>query len=354
MKKRAATLAAGVAISIATLYLAFRNVPFRELVAYMRTIRYLWVIPSAAAVALSFLLRALRWQIILTAANRPVSFWQAFHPLMIGFMLNCVAPGRIGEVARPIVLQKKEAVPFTTGLATVAAERLFDVMLLIVFFSTVMTVVDIDPDISLKFGGHTLNRSALEAVFSGMVTISLVLIAGIIAVSLSVTRMYIIRLLDKLPGLFFFTGFSFRNQIRQHIIVPLIRMVENIAGGFSLIRFPRSIFLCLALSLLIWLLSALSYYLMMLGSPGIGLSFSEISTVMIIVCFFIALPSAPGFWGLWEAGGVFALSLFGVSSTDAAGFTLANHAVQMFPVILVGWVSALVTGIDIRRISEKT
>ncbi len=353
MKKRAATLTAGIAISIATLYLAFRNVPFRELVAYMRTIRYLWVIPSVAVVALSFLLRALRWQIILTAANRPVSFWRAFHPLMIGFMLNCVAPGRVGEVARPIVLQKKEAVPFTTGLATVAAERLFDVILLIVFFSTVMTLVDIDPNISLSFGGYELNRAALEMVFSGMVKLSFVLIAGIIAVSVSFTRRYIIRVMEKLPGFFFFTGISFQDKIRQRIIIPLIRIVENIAGGFSLIRFPRSIFLCLALSLLIWVLSALSYYLMMLGSPGIGLSFSEISTVMIIVCFFIALPSAPGFWGLWEAGGVFALSLFGVSSTDAAGFTLANHAVQMFPVILVGWISALIASVDIRRISEK-
>ncbi len=354
MKKRAVTLAAGVAISVATLYLAFRNVPFQELLAYLKSIEYLWVIPSTAVVMLSFLLRALRWQIILAAANKPVGFWHAFHPLMIGFMLNCVAPGRIGEVARPIVLQKQEAVPFTTGLATVAAERLFDVMLLIVFFSTIMTIVDIDPDISLNFAGHTLNRSALETVFSGMVKLSLVLIAGIVSVSLGFTRRHMIRMLEKLPGLFFFTNVSFQNRIGQRFIVPLVRMVENVAGGFSLIRFPRSIFLCLVLSVLIWLLSALSYYLLMLGSPGIGLSFSEASAVMIIVCFFIALPSAPGFWGLWEAGGVFALSLFGVSSTDAAGFTLANHAVQMFPVILAGWVSALVTGIDIRRISEKT
>ena len=28
---------------------------------------------------------------------------------------------------------------------------------------------------------------------------------------------------------------------------------------------------------------------------------------MIIICFFIALPSVPGYWGIWEAGGVFAL-----------------------------------------------
>jgi len=36
---------------------------------------------------------------------------------MIGFMINCILPGRVGEVARPIILKKKENVPFSTGLA---------------------------------------------------------------------------------------------------------------------------------------------------------------------------------------------------------------------------------------------
>ena len=74
--------------------------------------------------------------------------------------------------------------------------------------------------------------------------------------------------------------------------------------------------------------------------------------VMVIICFFIALPSVPGFWGLWEAGGVFAMALFGVSSKDAAGFTLTNHAVQVFPVIIVGLMSAVYTGVDIRQVSK--
>ena len=72
---------------------------------------------------------------------------------------------------------------------------------------------------------------------------------------------------------------------------------------------------------------------------------------MIIICFFIALPSVPGFWGLWEVGGVFALALFGISTSDAAGYTLANHAVQMFPVILIGLGSAVATGVNILKVS---
>jgi len=83
------------------------------------------------------------------------------------------------------------------------------------------------------------------------------------------------------------------------------------------------------------------------------LSFLEITAMMIIICFFIALPSVPGFWGIWEAGGVFALLLFGVSSKDAAGFTLVNHAVQVFPVIFVGLISAMLTSVNILKVSYK-
>ena len=113
----------------------------------------------------------------------------------------------------------------------------------------------------------------------------------------------------------------------------------------------KQILLCLGFSFFIWVVNALSYYVMALGCPGLlHLSLFEITATMIIICFFIALPSVPGFWGLWEAGGVFALSLFAVAPKDAAGFALASHAAQMFPVIIAGLVSALVYGVNIKQL----
>jgi glycosyltransferase 2 family protein len=100
-------------------------------------------------------------------------------------------------------------------------------------------------------------------------------------------------------------------------------MVEN----------PHSVFMCAVFSILVWGCAALSQYIMVLGSPGIDVNFLESFAVLIIVCFFISLPSVPGYWGVWEAGSVFALSLFGITGAHAMGFTLVNHAVQIFPVI---------------------
>jgi hypothetical protein len=45
------------------------------------------------------------------------------------------------------------------------------------------------------------------------------------------------------------------------------------------------------------------------------------------------------------------MSLFGVSAKEAAGFTLANHALQVFPVIIVGLTSAMILSVNIRQMS---
>ncbi len=99
------SLVAGIALSAAALYFAFRSVPLNELVHYLKSINYLWMFPAVILVLISFFIRALRWQFIL-ASNHKIKIWRAFHPMMIGFMINCVLPGRLGEFARPAILQK--------------------------------------------------------------------------------------------------------------------------------------------------------------------------------------------------------------------------------------------------------
>jgi len=351
-KKISVSLILGLAVSILALYLAFRNVPFDDLIIYFESINYAWIPPAVVVILLSFALRAYRWKIILESAGN-IRFWQSFHPLMIGFMINCILPGRVGEVARPVILQRKENIPFSTGLATVAAERVFDVGMLIILFAVLLATIQIDPNLDIVFGKYHLNRTTLVAVGKGTFELLLLLIAGIALVVFNKTRKALKSFITWIPEMFFFIGPSLKKTIQKKICGPLVGFVENLATGFTLVKYPMKICACLLLSVLIWGLAAFSYYLVSLGCPGIELSFIEITATMVILCFFIALPSVPGYWGIWEAGGVFALLLFGVPSKDAAGYTLANHAIQIIPVIFVGLISAMVTSVNILQVSYK-
>ena len=346
------SLVVGIVLSAAALYFAFYNVPLVDLLNYLKSINYLWTIPAVFLVLVSFFIRALRWQFILATSHK-INIWRAFHPLMIGFMINCILPGRAGEIARPIILQKKEKIPFATGIATVAAERVFDVFALVVFTVITFVFIEINPEVEIVFGDIHLNRSMLEILFNRIIIIGLLLLIAIILVSIPFIRRKIQQVILALPSLLWFAADSTKTKIKEKLCEPLNRFVDNIALGFILIKYPKRILICALYSLAVWMTAALSYYVFSLGSPGIHLSFTEMYAVLVIICLFIALPSVPGFWGLWEAGGVFALSLFGVSTDAAAGFTLANHSIQIFPIIIVGFISAIIISVNIWQISYE-
>ena len=351
-KNMAISLIIGSAISFIALYFAFKNVPLAALFDYLASINYFWLVPSVLFVVFAFLVRVVRWQVILASTGK-ISFWKAYHPMMIGFMLNCILPARVGELARPAILQQKEKVAFTAGLATVAAERVFDLIILISLSIIVFSTISIDPNLEIGFGDYLLNKETLSAIGRNMILLCTLLIAAIILISVDASRNLLKKSILGIPSLFFFLRPGVKEKISQRACAPLIKVVDNIAAGFGLIKNFKRTCICLFFSIAVWVLHAVSYYLMALGCPGIDLSFYEITAVMIIINFAIALPSVPGFWGVWEAGGRFALILFAVSKNDAAGFALASHAAQMFPVIFIGLISAVVYGVNIKNISYQ-
>lgn len=351
-KKATFSLILGVAVSAAALYFAFRNVPLDDLIGYMGGIDYAWVGLSMLLVVVSFLIRAYRWRLILSGTN-PVRFAEAYHPMMIGFAINCILPGRVGEIARPIILRRKTGVPFTTGLATLAVERAFDILLLMGLLAAVIAVVDIDPGLEIPFGRYRLNREMLLTIARGMLNLGIVLVAGIFMVGFDRSRALINRVIVAGPSVLFFVSAAVKDAVGRRICIPLTRLVDNLGAGFSLVRGLGPMLFCTLLSMAVWTTAALSYYAMSRGCPGIGLTFWEITAMMVIICFFIALPSVPGFWGLWEAGGMFALYILGVDAKAAAGFTLANHALQILPVVGLGIASAVATGVNVLQISRQ-
>ncbi len=352
-KKLTISLIIGFLLSIAGFYFAFRNVPAREIIQYFAQINYFWILPSFGLIILSFVLRVLRWQVIL-APTKKIDFWASFHPVMIAFAINCILPGRVGELARPAILMQREKIRFSTGLATIAVERAFDIVLIIGLFLITYPWIEFEPNMSMQLGNTRLDQRTLETIVRGMFQLGIVLIAGMLLVSLAWSRNFMIRLIQKSPNLLFFLSDRLREKTRHTLCDPLVRLLENFASGFATIQSPSRMLLCLVLSIMIWFIAALSYYVFSLGCPGIGISFPEMVAVMVIICIFIALPSVPGYWGIWEAGGILAMMTLGVSQTDAAGFTLANHALQVIPVVLLGFVSAFVTGVNMFQTPTKT
>lgn len=334
----------GLGVSAVALYFAFKNVPFDTLIEYFKTIRFRWIWPAGATVVAGLLLRALRWQLIVGAV-RPVGFAAAYHPFIISFFANCVLPGRMGEILRPVVLSQRSGVPFSTGIATVATERLFDMVILLAAFPIVLAQVPLDSVREFTFHGFHLSRETLDTAVRILLRMLAVMGLGIVCLMVPAIRKRLNRLIMGVPNIIPFLAETTRERLREKMMAPIAGIMENVASGFTLLKTPGKLLGCVGLSALIWTLQTVSYHTLSLDCPGASLPFFQMYVVMILTCFFIVLPSVPGYWGLWEAGGVFAMSLFGIPAAEALGFTLLNHALQIFPVMLMGAVSVWITGV---------
>lgn len=352
-RKYSISLTIGAVLSIIGFYWSFRNVPVDELLAYLRDIDYVWLIPAAVIGFSTYFFRALRWRIILSA-NAQLSFSSCYHPMMIGFMINSVLPARVGELARPAILKQKENVPFSFGITTVGTERILDAITLLALLAWMLSTVQIDPNLEVDIQGYHLSKDVLDRIAGGMIGVSAGL--GVLVVAMNIPAFQ--RLLKagvlKIPVIFAPAGETFTEKLYHKFCLPLTGIIDNIASGLSLIRHPQKLVICIIYSLLIWLLQAVAFQIVALGSPLIDISFTQMTMVFIIICFFIMLPSVPGYWGIWEAGGVFGLSLFGVGASEALGFSLTVHVVLLLPVVVAGIISAIFTSINIMKISYGT
>lgn len=343
----------GAGISVAALYLSFRNVPLAGLSGYLSSLNYWWFIPLFGVLVLSFILRVIRWRIILRPIAR-LSFWECLHPMMIGFMMNCILPARVGEFARPAILHQRHGATFFGVLATVAAERVLDLLGLLLMLIVTIKSVDLSFSGEVEFAGYVLNRSTLDTAITAMVRMAVVMVLGVGAVSITPVRLLMERAVMGSASVLVFLPKAAREKFREILCRRVVGIMERIAAGFGLMKSPLNLFLCAALTAGVWLLAAYSYILAAKAAPGIDLGYMELTAVMVIICFFISLPSAPGFWGLWEAGGIFALAVFGVGDRTAAlGFTLAVHVINLAPAILGGFVSAAVMGVNVLKISGE-
>jgi len=344
MKKFSFTI--GVIFSCVALYLTLINVPLDQLWNDLISVKFQWVILSIIINCISFILRAFRWQLIVKEIQY-INFWEAYHPTSIAFMMNSILPGRIGELARPVILSQNKKIPLSGGFATIVTERIFDVIILILLYAVVFLHVDIDPNFQMEIGKYTLSKTLLSSLATQIFFLFSILLMLIVCINIYYVRLGLKKILFLIPQLFKFTGKRTTNFILHKCIVPITNIIDHVADGFSFLKRVSRIIYCFFLSVVIWLLVAVSYYVMSFGYQNLHISFFEMCAVLVMICFFISLPSVPGYWGIWEAGGVFAMTIFGIGEKEAIGFTIVNHAFQIFPIIIAGIISAFLTGTSI-------
>lgn len=129
--KRFVEAAVSIILGGTLLYVALSHFGLSETMASKRKVRPLLLLFGSVLMVSSYLLRAARWLIW----ERSLDYWNSLRLLLIGFMGNNVLPARLGEVLRAICTSAKtsEDRGRTSALASIAAERILDGLMLAIF-----------------------------------------------------------------------------------------------------------------------------------------------------------------------------------------------------------------------------
>jgi len=96
-----------------------------------KSANYWWVGLSLFFGILSHLSRAYRWQFILNPIGYHPKFANTIMTVLVAYLLNLLIP-RSGEIARATAISKYEDIPFEKAFGTILAERVADVLMLLI------------------------------------------------------------------------------------------------------------------------------------------------------------------------------------------------------------------------------
>src|SRR5260370_16427408 len=120
-------------ITIVALYRAFGwDFDWSLFVSSLWNIQPWWLTLSIAATLLTYVVRAIRWQVLLNP-SKSIRMGPLISTNVLGFSAICLV-GRAGELVRPLWLTKREHVPLTASVATIIVERFLDTLMLLAFF----------------------------------------------------------------------------------------------------------------------------------------------------------------------------------------------------------------------------
>ncbi|GAB3542387.1 lysylphosphatidylglycerol synthase transmembrane domain-containing protein [Pontibacter brevis] len=120
-----------LSVSAFLMWYALKELDFEKMWAEFLNADYGWVLVSLVMGVLAYMSRAIRWQMQIKPTGYQPLLRNTYSAMMIGYVANLVLP-RMGEVVRCSVLKRTDGVPVNAGFGTVIAERIIDLVMLLV------------------------------------------------------------------------------------------------------------------------------------------------------------------------------------------------------------------------------
>ena len=325
----------GAVLTLLLLGWTLRDVQPDALLQQLRHANIGLLILSAFVATAIFPLRAVRWVVLLEPIAPGLRFIDAWRAVAIGMMINNVIPARAGEFARAYALSREtKAVPFTSALASIALDRLFDALIVFALMFGAMLAP------GFPAGATIAGRPATALVGTWGVATLLIVFGGAIMV-------------------------AFRPEIVRSIATRVVRtvlprfeprvaaFVEHGTAGLAVLRSPSRFARVVVWTVLHWLTNALAFWIAF-RAVGIDAPYAAALFLQGLIAIGVAIPSSPGFFGPFEAFAKTGLQIYSVPVTLAVTWAVGFHLLSFLPITALGTYYFSQLGLSLRELRSTS
>ncbi|SIQ77347.1 hypothetical protein SAMN05421858_0362 [Haladaptatus litoreus] len=333
---RRVSMAVGVLLTVVAVALMSLYLPMESVLTQMSKANPLLVGVAALIYVVSWPLRGARYKDILEELGFTETTQFLTGAIFISQTGNLVFPARAGDAVRAYVMKARRGIPYPSGFASLAVERVFDLLTITVLAGTVLlglTASGQAADIVQAITGAEQREAARTAVFvAAGVGGAAIAAVGVIVASARSDRNFVREVVTKV------SSDSYADYVAS--------LIERFTGDVQTVASDKKAFVRVGLSsLTIWSLDVLTAILVLIAFPGVSLD-----PIMLVAVGFFAvsvgnlakvLPLSPGGVGLYEAAfTVFVAGLTPISWQIALGAAILDHAVKNI-VTLIGGVASM-------------
>lgn len=282
--------------------------------------RLWYLIPALLLFMLHYVFRTIRWSYLLGMKTK---FWTRYNAIQFGNFTTYILPFRAGEFLRPFYLCKKENLSYPSTFISIVTERFFDLAMALIFFAVMLLVLDNVPSI-IYVGAWSLSGLA---IFIFLFIILAIFYGNIL-----------FWFLDKMKGV-----------CPQNIFKKLHTILESLIEGVKPLKNFKNFMMTTILTLIVWISTVAFYYaflFLFFDKPSLSLAL----TIVVFIAFAVALPSAPGFIGVFQTACIMAFTLCGESKDLAVAYSIISHVSHYLIFMIYGGVLLLVSGV---RLGDK-
>ncbi len=307
----------GAALTLLLLFWTMRDTNPTVLLQQLRGANVGLLLLAAVVATAIFPLRAARWVVLLEPIAPALPFMDAWRAVAIGMMANNVLPLRAGELARAYAISRESTtVPFPSALASIALDRVFDALIVFALMFGAMLAP------GFPAGATIAGRPASALIGTWGVAILLLAFAGAVLVAF---RPEIVRALAT--------------RITRAVVPtwePKVAVfVEHATAGLAVLRSPSRFARVVLWTVVHWLTNALAFWIAF-RAVGITAAFSSALFLQGLIAIGVAIPSSPGFFGVFEASAKVGLQIYGVPAALAVTWAVGFHLLSFIPITALG------------------